>query len=67
MCKNRTVYDELVANGTIIPAQEVPPPTVPMDYSWARVRILIFFLKNPNRSLSLSPQFVFSTCLHVEE
>uniref|UniRef100_A0A665TQ72 ATP-citrate synthase n=1 Tax=Echeneis naucrates TaxID=173247 RepID=A0A665TQ72_ECHNA len=32
----RTVYDELVANGTIIPAQEVPPPTVPMDYSWAR-------------------------------
>ncbi|KAM6951256.1 ATP-citrate synthase [Aplochiton taeniatus] len=32
----RTVYDELVADGTIIPAQEVPPPTVPMDYSWAR-------------------------------
>ncbi|KAJ4940744.1 hypothetical protein JOQ06_027039 [Pogonophryne albipinna] len=32
----KTVYDELVANGTIIPAQEVPPPTVPMDYSWAR-------------------------------
>lgn len=41
MCENRTVYDELVADGTIIPAQEVPPPTVPMDYSWARVRILI--------------------------
>lgn len=34
---NRTVYDELVADGTIVPAQEVPPPTVPMDYSWARV------------------------------
>ncbi|XP_076843218.1 ATP-citrate synthase isoform X2 [Brachyhypopomus gauderio] len=32
----RTVYDDLVANGDIIPAQEVPPPTVPMDYSWAR-------------------------------
>ncbi|XP_028422768.1 ATP-citrate synthase isoform X1 [Perca flavescens] len=32
----KTVYDELVANGTIIPANEVPPPTVPMDYSWAR-------------------------------
>ncbi|XP_019739019.1 ATP-citrate synthase-like isoform X2 [Hippocampus comes] len=32
----RTVYDELVASGTIVPAQEVPPPTVPMDYSWAR-------------------------------
>uniref|UniRef100_A0A8C5EFN1 ATP-citrate synthase n=1 Tax=Gouania willdenowi TaxID=441366 RepID=A0A8C5EFN1_GOUWI len=31
-----TVYEELVANGTIVPAQEVPPPTVPMDYSWAR-------------------------------
>ncbi|XP_056152651.1 ATP-citrate synthase-like isoform X2 [Lampris incognitus] len=32
----RTVYEELVANGTIVPAREVPPPTVPMDYSWAR-------------------------------
>lgn len=32
----KTVYDELVAVGTIVPAQEVPPPTVPMDYSWAR-------------------------------
>uniref|UniRef100_A0A8C6W077 ATP-citrate synthase n=1 Tax=Nothobranchius furzeri TaxID=105023 RepID=A0A8C6W077_NOTFU len=32
----KTVYDELVASGTIIPAKEVPPPTVPMDYSWAR-------------------------------
>lgn len=32
----RVVYDELVAKGTIVPAQEVPPPTVPMDYSWAR-------------------------------
>lgn len=31
------MYDELVADGTIVPAQEVPPPTVPMDYSWARV------------------------------
>ncbi|ROL03920.1 ATP-citrate synthase [Anabarilius grahami] len=30
------VYDDLVANGIIVPAQEVPPPTVPMDYSWAR-------------------------------
>lgn len=32
----KTVYNELVANGTIVPAEEVPPPTVPMDYSWAR-------------------------------
>uniref|UniRef100_A0A8C1VQS0 ATP-citrate synthase n=1 Tax=Cyprinus carpio TaxID=7962 RepID=A0A8C1VQS0_CYPCA len=30
------VYDDLVAKGIIVPAQEVPPPTVPMDYSWAR-------------------------------
>lgn len=30
------VYTELVRNGTIVPAEEVPPPTVPMDYSWAR-------------------------------
>uniref|UniRef100_A0A3B3HLM1 ATP-citrate synthase n=1 Tax=Oryzias latipes TaxID=8090 RepID=A0A3B3HLM1_ORYLA len=36
LISDRTVYDELVANGTIVPAQEVPPPTVPMDYSWAR-------------------------------
>ncbi|XP_072311644.1 ATP-citrate synthase isoform X2 [Eucyclogobius newberryi] len=32
----KAVYDDLVANGTIVPAEEVPPPTVPMDYSWAR-------------------------------
>uniref|UniRef100_A0A8C9RLG8 ATP-citrate synthase n=1 Tax=Scleropages formosus TaxID=113540 RepID=A0A8C9RLG8_SCLFO len=32
----KTVYDDLVAKGIIVPAQEVPPPTVPMDYSWAR-------------------------------
>nr|XP_020667344.1 ATP-citrate synthase [Pogona vitticeps] len=32
----QSVYEDLVANGVIEPAQEVPPPTVPMDYSWAR-------------------------------
>ncbi|XP_030779982.1 ATP-citrate synthase-like [Rhinopithecus roxellana] len=32
----QSVYEDLVANGVIVPAQEVPPPTVPMDYSWAR-------------------------------
>eukprot|EP00061_Rhincodon_typus_P015034 g42483.t1 len=32
----KNVYDDLVAKGVIAPAQEVPPPTVPMDYSWAR-------------------------------
>uniref|UniRef100_A0A8C1EXV8 ATP-citrate synthase n=1 Tax=Cyprinus carpio carpio TaxID=630221 RepID=A0A8C1EXV8_CYPCA len=32
----KTVYDNLVAKGVIVPAKELPPPTVPMDYSWAR-------------------------------
>uniref|UniRef100_A0A672RV51 ATP-citrate synthase n=1 Tax=Sinocyclocheilus grahami TaxID=75366 RepID=A0A672RV51_SINGR len=32
----KSVYDNLVAKGVIVPAKEVPPPTVPMDYSWAR-------------------------------
>ncbi|EDW72064.1 uncharacterized protein Dwil_GK10643 [Drosophila willistoni] len=31
-----SVYGELVKTGRIIPKEEVPPPTVPMDYSWAR-------------------------------
>ncbi|XP_014246746.1 ATP-citrate synthase [Cimex lectularius] len=30
------VYSTLVKNGTIVPTPELPPPTVPMDYSWAR-------------------------------
>lgn len=29
-------YMELVKAGTIKPAPELPPPSVPMDYSWAR-------------------------------
>uniref|UniRef100_A0A8C1WSK4 ATP-citrate synthase n=1 Tax=Cyprinus carpio TaxID=7962 RepID=A0A8C1WSK4_CYPCA len=32
----KSVYDNLVAKGVIVPAKELPPPTVPMDYSWAR-------------------------------
>lgn len=32
----KTAYDALVADGTIIEEDEVPPPTVPMDYNWAR-------------------------------
>ncbi|CAB1431398.1 unnamed protein product [Pleuronectes platessa] len=32
----KSVYDDLVARGVIQPAEEMPPPTVPMDYSWAR-------------------------------
>merc|ERR1712226_562513 len=30
------VYDEQVAAGNIVPKPEVPPPTVPMDYNWAK-------------------------------
>lgn len=30
------VYNQLVQDGTIVAREEVPPPTVPMDYSWAR-------------------------------
>ncbi|XP_068119208.1 ATP-citrate synthase isoform X2 [Hyperolius riggenbachi] len=32
----QSVYEDLVAKGEIVPAEEVPPPTVPMDYNWAR-------------------------------
>jgi ATP citrate (pro-S)-lyase len=35
------VYDSLVQSGVIVPEPEVPPPTVPMDYSWARVSSFI--------------------------
>ncbi|PIO35250.1 hypothetical protein AB205_0160010, partial [Aquarana catesbeiana] len=35
----QSVYEDLVAKGEIVPAEEVPPPTVPMDYSWARASI----------------------------
>uniref|UniRef100_A0A182MUM6 ATP-citrate synthase n=1 Tax=Anopheles culicifacies TaxID=139723 RepID=A0A182MUM6_9DIPT len=31
-----SVYESMVKEGHIVPAEEVPPPTVPMDYSWAR-------------------------------
>ena len=32
----KKVYDDLVQKKVIIPQPELPPPTVPMDYSWAR-------------------------------
>ncbi|KAH7966214.1 hypothetical protein HPB49_014500 [Dermacentor silvarum] len=32
----KIVYDDLVGAGVIVPMPEVPPPTVPMDYNWAR-------------------------------
>lgn len=38
------VYHKLVEDGTIVPQPEVPPPTVPMDYSWARVCLLVLYL-----------------------
>lgn len=31
------VYQRLLQEGIIVPKEEVPPPTVPMDFSWARV------------------------------
>ena len=32
----KSVYDDLVIKGSIKPQAEVAPPTVPMDYNWAR-------------------------------
>ncbi|XP_070566811.1 ATP-citrate synthase-like [Ptychodera flava] len=34
--KIREVYEMLVSKGVIVPEEELPPPTVPMDYAWAR-------------------------------
>lgn len=30
------VYIKLVQEGVVVPQEEVPPPTVPMDFNWAR-------------------------------
>lgn len=32
----KKVYDDLLSKGIIIPIPEKAPPTVPMDYNWAR-------------------------------
>lgn len=32
----KSVYDSLVSKGIIVPTPEIAPPTVPMDYNWAR-------------------------------
>lgn len=40
-CHCRDVYQRLVKTRKIVPKPEAPPPTVPMDYSWARVRTFI--------------------------
>lgn len=34
------VYKQLVDAGTIVPRSEEPPPPVPMDYAWAKVKFL---------------------------
>ena len=33
----REVFENMVAEGVIIPKPDEAPPTVPMDYNWARV------------------------------
>jgi hypothetical protein len=38
----RKVYDQLIQNKTIVPKEEPLPPTVPMDYDWARVSFYFF-------------------------
>jgi ATP citrate (pro-S)-lyase len=38
----KKVYDDLVSKGVIVPKPEVAPPTVPMDFNWARVSFVIF-------------------------
>jgi len=30
------VFEKLVTSGAVVPREEIPPPTVPMDFSWAR-------------------------------
>ena len=39
----KETYDELVTKGVIVPQPDVPPPAVPMDYAWARVRKMFLF------------------------
>jgi len=34
----------LVKDGIIVPKPEVPVPTVPMDYGWARVNIIYLLI-----------------------
>ena len=35
------MYDGLVADGVIVPKPEEAPPTVPMDFNWARVSLSV--------------------------
>ena len=43
-CVFREVYEGLVADGVVIPKPEEAPPTVPMDYNWARVSVYSVFI-----------------------
>ena len=50
----RQVFSELVSTGVVIPKEEVAPPTVPMDYNWARVGYYFdFFLSNSKNILCI--------------
>lgn len=40
----QSVYEQLVKDGTIVPEPEVPVPTVPMDYGWARVSFIYLII-----------------------
>lgn len=39
----KRVYDDLLAKGVIVPVPEKAPPTVPMDYNWARELVSYYF------------------------
>lgn len=32
-----TVFNDLVLSGKLVPKPDIVPPSVPMDYDWARV------------------------------
>jgi len=40
----QTVYEQLVKDDIIVPKPEVPVPTVPMDYGWARVNFIYLLI-----------------------
>lgn len=50
----QSVYEKLVKDGTVVPKPEVPPPTVPMDYNWARASFIFIYIDVLYYLLSLS-------------
>ena len=56
-----TVYQKLVQEGSIIPEPELPPPTVPMDYSWARVIYTFDILYEKSHKVKLRKTKIFSS------